>query len=88
MKKFDPTPQSPEQVSKNTAYKVMYDYESGSYYPSACEMVAMHIESGTYWKTVYRIREDDSDYADSSTWRQVVPEPVTIIRYNDIKRKP
>jgi len=81
---MNPTPSSPEQVSKNPDYQVMTDYVSGSYYPSADEVIVKHVTSNTFWRAVYRVHKDDSDYSCGATWYQVVPETVTIIRYKSV----
>lgn len=81
----DPSPQSPIQVEENPEYELMSDYSPDSYYPSAAEVVARHKKSNTFWKAVYRVREDDSDADCSATWRQVVPKKITITKYESIK---
>lgn len=87
MKSNNPTPKSPEQIAKDPAYKVMHDYIRGSYYPSADEVIVKHIESETFWKAVYSVRDDDSDYCFGATWRQVAPKSVITTEYNDVKEK-
>lgn len=77
----DPTPQSPVAVEKNKDYQIMTDYVGNSYYPSAAECIALHVSTGTYWRTVYRLYEDSSEANFSATWREVVPEKVTITKY-------
>ena len=86
----DPSPKSPEQVSKSRAYEVMSDYVGGSYYPSADEIIVKHKASNTFWRAVYAVREDDSDWQYSVPWRQVVPTTVTITKYEplDVRTRP
>ena len=83
----DPTPHSPEQVAGNPDYEVMRDYNPGSYYPSADEIVVKHKKSETFWRAVYAVREDDSDFDCSTTWRQVVPKKITITQYDIVQEK-
>ena len=87
---MDPSPKSPEQVSKSKDYEVMSDYVGGSYYPSADEIVVKHKTSNTFWRAVYAVHEDDSDWQYSATWRQVVPQRVTITKYEpiDVRTRP
>lgn len=80
----NPTPQSPIQVEKNPEYELMTDYVGDSYWPSAAEVVVKHKKSGTFWKAVYAVREDDSDADCGATWRQVVPKKVTITKYENV----
>jgi hypothetical protein len=80
----NPTPQSPIQVEKNPEYEIMTDYAGGSYYPSAAEVIVRHKKSGTYWKAIYRVREDDSDADWPATWRRVVPKKMTVTKYENV----
>jgi hypothetical protein len=80
----NPTPQSPIQAEKNPEYEVMTDYVSDSYYPSAAEVIVRHKASNTFWRAVYRVREDDSDADMGATWNRVVPEKVTITKYKTV----
>lgn len=81
----NPTPQSPVAVEKNKNYKIMTDYVGDSYWPSSAECIALHKSTGTYWRTLYRVYEDSSEADLSATWREVVPEQVTITKYKDKK---
>lgn len=77
----NPTPKSPEQVSKSPDYEVMSDYVGGHYWPSADEVVVKHKSSNTFWRAVYAVGEDDSEWVFSATWRQVTPVQVTTTKY-------
>lgn len=77
----DPTPQSPIDVENNTDYELMHDYVRGNWYPSASEVVAKHKKTGTFWMTIYAIREDDSDAGIPATWSQVFPKVISVIKY-------
>jgi hypothetical protein len=81
----DPFPQSPLLVSKDANYEVMTNYIRNDYYPSADEIVVRHKASNTFWRAVYSVREDDSDFSVSATWTQVVPEQVITTRYKTIE---
>lgn len=81
---MNPSPASPGNVAKNKAYEVMHDYVSGSWYPSADEIIVKHKKSGTFWRAVYRVYEDSSEYDYSATWTQVTPSQRTITEYKPI----
>lgn len=82
---YDPTPRSPVEIQSHPEYKIMTDYQGDSYYPSACECIVHHKISNTFWKTIYAVREDDSDADCSATWRQVIPEQIIVTKYKDVK---
>jgi len=69
----NPTPKSPKQISEDPSYKVMDNYIGGSWYPSAAEMIVKHKASNTFWRAVYSVREDDSDFENGAAWQQVAP---------------
>jgi hypothetical protein len=74
-KTASPSPRSPSEVSRDPAYEVMTAYEHGNYWPSADDIVVKHKETGTFWRAVYAMRNDDSDYeVPNTSWKQVVPE--------------
>lgn len=77
----DPSPMSPAKVAKNRSYQVMYDYEGGQWFPHADEMIVRHKKSNTFWRAVYRVGEDNSDYELSATWREVIPQIVLVHKY-------
>lgn len=75
---------SPIQAGQNPDYERMTGYQADSYWPSAVQIVVRHKATNTFWSAVYAIREDDSDAEYSASWRQVVPETVTITKYKNI----
>ena len=80
----NPSPKSPKQVSKSPHYEVMSDYVGGHYWPSADEVVVRHKASNTFWRAVYAVHEDDSEWGFSANWRQVKPKQRTITEYEVI----
>lgn len=81
----NPSPKSPSDVAKDSDYEVMRDSLGGSYWPSADEMIVKHKATETFWRAVYSVGADDSDYALSATWKQVCPEPVTRMKYVEVQ---
>ena len=81
MKNPNPTPRSPSQVCNDRTYKEMKDYTPNSYYPSSGECVVKHLKSKTFWRAVYHIGDDDSDFSLNTTWEEVVPKQVIITKY-------
>jgi hypothetical protein len=77
----DPTPSSPAKVCKNRAYKEMKHYQRNSYWPLADEVVVKHISSNTFWRAVYAVYDDSSNYDWAATWKQVFPKQITITKY-------
>jgi hypothetical protein len=77
---MNPGHRSPAALHVDPAYETVSLRQVVSY-PSSCEVVVRHRESGTYWSAHYSIREDDSDYALSATWRKVMPKVVTVTEY-------
>jgi len=83
----DPSGHSPEKVAEDPAYEVMNEYQRGNYWPSACEIVVKHKETSSYWRAVYAVGDDNSDWEFPCTWNQVFPEQVTITRYKTSKER-
>ncbi len=80
----DPTPRSPASVCDDPDYECMNDYEPQGFWPSANEVVVRHKETGTFWRAVYRLREDDTDAYCSATWTQVQPRQILLTKYVDV----
>lgn len=78
---MNPSPRSPKDVADSSSYEVMRDSIPGNYWPSAEELVVKHKATGTFWKAVYQVRADDSDYGEPAHWKEVRPEPITRVRY-------
>jgi len=79
---MNPGQKSPKQVSLDLDYEVMHNNDSpGTYYPPSEEIIVKHKGSNTFWRAVYSMRDDDSDYDCVARWRQVFPKQVTITRY-------
>jgi hypothetical protein len=72
---MNPTPRSPADVSRDPAYEVMHDSVSATYWPSADHVIVRHKVTGAFWRAVYAVRADDSDYEMSAHWTRVRPEP-------------
>ncbi len=81
VKAGNPNGRSPVQVNGMPEYEEMIDYTQPHYYPLANEIVVMHKSTKTYWRTIYRVYDDYSEYDCGATWTEVVPEKVTITRY-------
>lgn len=77
----DPGRRSPQDVSKSSAYETMNGYSQEAYFPSAAAIVVKHKKTQTYWRAVYSVRDDDSDFGWPATWEQVEPEQITITKY-------
>jgi hypothetical protein len=80
----DPTPRSVASVCGDPAYEGMTDYEPQSFWPSANEVVVRHKETATFWRAVYKVRENNSDVYCSASWTQVQPQQVTVTKYVDV----
>lgn len=82
---MNPSPKSPSDVAKDPDYEVMTDSLGGNWWPSADEMIVKHKSTGTFWRAVYGVSADGSDYGLSAHWKQVRPEPATRVKYVEVQ---
>jgi hypothetical protein len=81
----DPSPGSPRKVVADRDYEEMRNFVRGHFYPSAEEIVVKHKSSGTFWRAIFQVRDDDDDSEYSAKWTEVRPEQEIVTKYVPVK---
>lgn len=72
---------SPKAIAADSRFETCIDFERGNYWPSCDEMVVTHAPTGTFWRAVWRVRADDSDYEMPANWIQVRRQTVERVQF-------
>lgn len=81
----DPAGRSPREVANDPAYEVQVGYRAGNWWPAQEEIVVRHIFSGTFWRALYAMREDDNDYGCKASWTLVAKREVIVVEFAEVR---
>lgn len=81
----DPGHRSPREVANDPAYEVQVGYRAGNWWPAQEEIVVKHLLSGTFWRALYAMRVDDTDYGERTGWTHVAKREVIVVEFTEVR---